>query len=290
MSKTRRAIVVGAAGQDGSYLCESLLEDDYEVVGVVRRDPATPIPNLEAIAARVALRRADLADDGALAEIVREVEPHEIYNVASVSFGPDAWAEPVLTAQLGTVPLAQLLEAIRKLREPARLFQASSAWVFGRPSESPQSEATPYAPTEPYGAAKAFGDFLVRAYRGRHDLFACSGILFNHESPRRPERFVTRKVTRAAAAISLGISQTVELGDLTSRRDWGYAPDVVRGARAMLAAEEPDDFVLATGETHSVEELAMVAFRHVGLDWREHVVVDHGPHPGRRWRRRGSGR
>jgi GDPmannose 4,6-dehydratase len=273
---TLRAVVLGASGQDGSYLCESLVADGYEVVAVIRRDPADAIPNLEEVRSSLSLAQVDLGDLDGLDRLLREVEPHEVYNVASVSFGPDAWTDPVRTTQLGTAPVARLLETIRSSREPARFFQASSAWVFGQPSVTPQDERTPYAPTEPYGAAKSFGDFLIRSYRARYDLFACSGILFNHESPRRPERFVTRKITMAAARTSLGLQDTVTLGDLDAERDWGYAGDVVRGARAMLAADAPGDYVLATGTTHSVGELTELAFNRVGLDWKDHVVVDAG--------------
>lgn len=279
---TPRAVVLGASGQDGSYLCESLVGDGYEVVAAIRSDPAGPLPNLEDVRPSLSIARVDLGDLDGLDRLLREVEPHEVYNVASVSFGPDAWTAPVETTQLGTASVARLLETIRSARDPARYFQASSAWVFGQPTVTPQNEGTPYAPIEPYGAAKAFGDFLVRSYRARYDLFACSGILFNHESPRRPERFVTRKITLAAAKASLGLQDTVTLGDLDSERDWGYAGDVVRGARAMLAADAPGDYVLATGATHSVGELAELAFDRVGLDWRNHVVVDDGL-------RRGSG-
>jgi GDPmannose 4,6-dehydratase len=269
-----RAVVFGASGQDGSYLCESLVNDGYEVVAAIRKDTGAPIPNLEAVRSSLLLAQVDLGDLDGVDRLLREVEPHEVYNVASVSFGPDAWSDPVRTAELGTAPVVRLLETIRSMRNPARFFQASSAWVFGRPSVAPQDEQTPYAPIEPYGAAKAFGDFLIRSYRARYDLFACSGILFNHESPRRPEQFVTRKITLAAAKASLGLQADLTLGDLEAERDWGYAGDVVRGARAMLAADAPGDYVLATGTTHSVGELAALAFERVGLDWTEHVVID----------------
>lgn len=281
MADERRAVVVGAAGQDGSYLCEALIEDGYSVTGVVRSDPAGALPNLHAVRDRMTLVRADLADTAELERLLADVQPDQLYNVASVSFGPDAWADPVATTALGTVALAGLLEAVRRCPRPPRFFQASSAWVFGRPSVAPQNEATPIAPVEPYGAAKAFGNALIRAYRDRYDLFACSGIFFNHESPRRPERFVTRKVTRAAARVSLGLADGVTLGDLDAQRDWGYAADYVGAARAMLDAATPDDYVVATGKLHSVRELAELAFSHVGLDWQRHVRVDDGLGRGR---------
>jgi GDPmannose 4,6-dehydratase len=274
MSAARRALVIGAAGQDGSYLTELLVEKGYDVTGVIRRDPADRIPNLDGVRDRIALVQADLGDAPRLEQAIRDFEPDEIYNLASVSFGPDAWSDPVLTAQLGTVALTALLEAIRASRVPARFFQASSAWVFGQPEHSPQNEQTPYAPSEPYGAAKAFGDFLVRAYRARYDQFACSALFYNHESPRRPERFVTRKITRAAAAIKLGLQSEVVLGDIDAARDWGYAKDFVAAVWAMLQADEPEDYVIATGEPHTVRELIELAFSHVGLDWEEHVTFN----------------
>jgi GDPmannose 4,6-dehydratase len=274
MSGARRALVIGAAGQDGSYLAELLLEEGYDVVGIVRRSLTETIPNLEHVRDRVDLVRADLAHTASVLRAVKEYQPAEVYNVASVSFGPDAWEDPALTVELGGLAVARLLEGFRTLAAPPRFFQASSSWVFGRPSESPQSIRTPYAPVEPYGAAKALGDFLVRAYRERHDLFACSGIFFNHESPRRPERFVTRKITRAAASIALGDSESLALGDLDAKRDWGFAGDYVRAAWLMLQADAPGDYVVATGEARTVRQFAEVAFTAAGLDLDRHLSVD----------------
>jgi GDPmannose 4,6-dehydratase len=271
---TPRALVLGAAGQDGSYLSELLVARGYEVTGVVRSDPTGPIPNLDAVRDELRLVQADLADPGPLAGLVEDVAPAEIYNFASVSFGPDAWRDPIGTAQLGAVAVCGLLEAIRASAGGARLFQASSAWVFGRPERSPQTESTPYAPVEPYGAAKAFADFLVGAYRGHHGVFACSGILYNHESPRRSERFVTRKITRTAAAIKLGLARELVLGDVDVARDWGYARDVVQAAWLMLQAERPEDYVIATGESHTVRELLELAFGMLDLDWEDYVRLD----------------
>jgi GDPmannose 4,6-dehydratase len=231
-------------------------------------------PNLDSIRNEIRLVEADIADFDRLEAEIREAAPQEVYNVASISFGPDAWADPVQTGRVGALAVGALLEAVRGSTPNARVFQASTAWVFGRPEESPQNESTPYAPVEPYGAAKAHADFLIRAYRERHGIFACSGILYNHESPRRPPRFVTRKITRAAAAIKLGMEQEVVLGDVDATRDWGYAKDVVEAAWLMLQAERPADYVIATGESHTVRELAEIAFASLGLDWHDHVRVD----------------
>lgn len=268
------AAVIGAAGQDGSYLTELLLEHEYHVVGIVRSDPSEELPNLEHVRDRIELVRADLADTAAIVDALATYEPSELYNFASVSFGPDAWTDPVGTAELGALAIARLLEAIRSTSPGLRFFQASSAWVFGRPTEVPQNELTPYAPVEPYGAAKAFGDFLIRGYRERHDLYACSGLFYNHESPRRPVRFVTRKITNAAASIALGLSDRLVLGDVEAQRDWGFAGDYVRAAWMMLQADEPADHVIATGHGHTVRAFAETAFSLVGLDLDRHLGVD----------------
>lgn len=274
MSRALSALVLGASGQDGSYMAELLVERGYHVVGMVRRDVEENIPNLAAVRDRIDLVRADLLDTEIIARTIAEHESSELYNFASVSFGPDAWSDPVRTLELGSVAVARLLEVVLRAQRPPRFFQASSAWVFGQPSESPQTERTPYAPVEPYGAAKALGDFLIRSYRMHYDLFACSGIYYNHESPRRPDRFVTRKITKAAASIRAGRSTELELGDLDARRDWGYAVDYVKAAWLMLQADEPRDYVVATGETHTVRDLLELAFRGAALDWEPHVRVD----------------
>jgi GDPmannose 4,6-dehydratase len=274
MTPARSAVVIGAAGQDGSYMVELLLEQGYHVVGIVRRSPADDIPNLAAVRDRIDLVRADLMDTDTIERAVADFAPAELYNFASVSFGPDAWSDPVRTVELGSMAVARLLEIVRRAEPSPRFFQASSAWVFGRPRESPQTERTPYAPVEPYGAAKALGDFLIRGYRTRYGLFACSAIFYNHESPRRPERFVTRKITKAAATIRAGLATELELGDLDARRDWGYARDYVRAAWLMLQASEPADYVVATGETHTVRELVEIAFTAAGLEWERYVKVD----------------
>ena len=268
------ALVIGAAGQDGSYLTELLLEQGYRVVGIVRGDLSDEMPNLEHVRNRIELVRADLANTEAVVDALATYEPSELYNFASVSFGPDAWNDPVRTAELGALAIARLLEGIRSTNPALRFFHSSSAWVFGRPTNVPQTELTPYAPVEPYGAAKAFGDFLIRGYRERHDLYACSGLFYNHESPRRPARFVTRKITNAAASIALGLSDRLVLGDVEAQRDWGFAADYVRAAWLMLKADEPSDYVIATGQAHTVRGFAETAFSHVGLDLERHLSVD----------------
>lgn len=274
MTTQRCALVLGAAGQDGSYACEQLIDDGYRVVGAVRRDPAGTMPNLAGVRDRLELVRVELEDTRALIEVFDRIGPDEVYNFASVSFGPDAWADPARTTALGTVAIVELVEALRVVAPTARLFQASSAWIFGRPGATPQDETTPYAPIEPYGAAKAFGNHLLRAYRERYGLHYCSGIFYTHESPRRPEKFVVRKVTRTAARIKLGLADSLTLGDLDAHRDWGYAPDFARAARLMLQAAEPFDYVVATGVDHTIRDLLDLAFGSVGLDWTPYVRSD----------------
>ena len=270
---TRRALVTGIGGQDGSLLAELLLEQGYEVVGVVRRG-STDYPNLAAIRDRVQLVGADLLDRRSLEDTLREVQPHELYNLASVSFVPASWEEPVLTAEFAAVGVTTVLEAIRKVDPSIRFYQASSSEIFGEPREVPQTERTPLDPVTPYGVAKAYAHFIVRSYRRRYDLHASSGILYNHESPRRPLDFLPRKVSHGVARIAEGLQGELWVGDLDARRDWGYAGDYVRAMWLMLQLDEADDYVVATGETHSVEELVAAAFGHAGLDWQEFVHVD----------------
>jgi GDPmannose 4,6-dehydratase len=250
-----RAIVTGVAGQDGSYLGELLAGRGYDVRGVDRGD-------------------VDLLDRAALAALLRDVEPAEVYNLASPSFVPASWEEPVEVARLAAVGLTALLEAVREVDPAIRLFQASSAEVYGEPAETPQTERTSIRPLSPYGAAKAYGNFIVDAYRRRYGLHASCGILYNHESPRRPVDFLPSKVAHGVAAIASGRQSELVLGDLDVRRDWGYAPDYVEAMSLMLQQDEPSDYVVATGELHTVQELVELAFAHVGLDWREHVRVD----------------
>ena len=269
----RRALITGIGGQDGSLLAELLVAEGYDVYGVIRRDGAA-YPNLAAIRDSIELIQADLTDQAALTEALRECRPHEVYNLASVSFVPMSWEYPVLTAELAAVGATSLLEAIRATDESIRFYQASSSEIFGEPVASPQHEDTPLNPLTPYGVAKAYAHFIARSYRKRYGLHASCGILFNHTSPRQSVEFLPRKVAAAAASISLGKSSEVRLGELSARRDWGYAGDYVRAQWLMLQQDTPDDYVIATGETHSVEELVATAFGHVGLDWRDHVRVD----------------
>ena len=264
--------MTGVGGQDGSLLAEFLLEQGYEVTGVVRRLAA--YENLAAIRDRVELIQADLLDQLSLVRALRSSRPQEVYNLASVSFVPASWDQPILTAEFAAVGVTTLLEAIREVDPAIRFYQASSSEIFGEPADTPQTEATPLAPLTPYGVAKAYGHFITRSYRARYGLHASSGILYNHESPRRPLNFLPRKVAHGAAAIALGLEGELWLGDLDARRDWGYAGDFVRAMWLMLQQEEPGDYVIATGESHSVEELVSCAFGRVGLDWREYVRVD----------------
>jgi GDPmannose 4,6-dehydratase len=270
----RRGLITGIAGQDGSLLAELLLADGYEVFGIVRRATSEQFDNLAAIRDRVELVQADLLDELSLVDALSEFRPHEVFNLASPSFVPMSWKEPVLTAEFAAVGVTALLESIRLVDPEIRFYQASSSEIFGEPREVPQTEETALSPVTPYGVAKAYGHLIVRSYRRRYGLYACSGILYNHESPRRPLDFVTRKIAHAAAAISLGLAGELWLGDLDARRDWGYAGDYVRAMALMLRQEEPDDFVISGGVAHSVQELVELAFGHVGLDWREYVHID----------------
>ena len=270
----RRALITGIAGQDGSYLAELLLGQGYEVVGVVRRPPSERYGNIEHIRERIELVQADLLDQLSLVAALRTTQPHEVYNLASVSFVPSSWQQPVLTAEFAAVGVTTMLEAIRLVDPAIRFYQASSSEIFGDPPETPQTERTPLAPVTPYGVAKAYGHFMTRSYRRQYGLHATSGILYNHESPRRPLDFVPRKIANAAARISLGLQSDLWLGNLEGRRDWGYAGDYVRAMWLMVQQDEPGDYVIATGETHTVEELVSVAFEHVDLDWRDYVHVD----------------
>jgi GDPmannose 4,6-dehydratase len=277
----RRALITGIGGQDGSLLAELLLGQGYDVYGVVRRPTSERFENLEAIRERIELIQADLLDQLSLVDALRSVRPHEVYNLASPSFVPMSWKQPVLTAEFAAVGVTAMLEAIRLVDEDVRFYQASSSEIFGEPRDVPQTEGTPLAPVTPYGVAKAYGHFITRSYRRRYGLFACSGILFNHESPRRPLDFVTRKVAHAAAAISVGAAGELWLGDLDARRDWGYAADYVRAMWLMLQQDDPDDYVVATGASHSVRDLVTCAFEHLGLDWQEYVHIDESLQRGR---------
>jgi len=270
----RRALITGIGGQDGSLLAELLLEEGYEVYGIVRRAPSKRYDNLEAITDQLELIQADVLDQPSLVSALEACGPEEVYNLASVSFVPMSWRQPVLTAEFAAVGVTTMLEAIRLFDPSIRFYQASSSEIFGEPREVPQNEETPLSPLTPYGVAKAYGHFIVRSYRRRYGLHASSGILYNHESSRRPLDFVTRKVAHAAAAIQLGLEGELWLGDLDARRDWGYAGDYVRAMWLILQQDEPDDYVIATGLLHSVRDLVSLAFEHVGLDWQEYVHID----------------
>ena len=271
---SRRALVTGIAGQDGSLLAELLLGKGYEVAGIVRPGSAGPFANLAAMQGRLELVQVDLLDEAQLGVTLAALAPDEIYNLAAPSFVPRSWDEPVATAEFAAVGATALLEAVRRRRPEARFYQASSSEIFGEPRETPQTEETPLSPLTPYGVAKAYAHFIVRSYRLRYGLHVSSGILYNHESPRRPLDFLPRKVSAGAAAIKLGLQQELVLGDLDARRDWSYAGDSVRAMWLMLQQDVPDDYVIASGVLHSVRDLVEVAFAHVGLDWRDHVRVD----------------
>jgi GDPmannose 4,6-dehydratase len=268
-----RALITGIGGQDGSLLAEFLLGQGYDVYGVVRRS-ASSYPNLEPILDELTFVQADLNDELSLVRALRYSRPDEVYNLASVSFVPASWEQPVLTAQLAAVGATALLEAIREVDGSIRYYQASSSEIFGEPLESPQSDTTPLNPLTPYGVAKAYAHLITRSYRHRYGLHASCGILFNHTSPRQALEFVMRKVAHAAASIKLGQSDEVRLGDLSARRDWGYAGDYVRAQWLMLQRDAPGDYVIASGVSRSVEELVECAFGYAELDWREHVRID----------------
>ena len=270
----RRALIIGIAGQDGSLLAELLLAEDYDVFGVVRQPVSGRFDNLVPIRDRIELLQSDVLDELSLVDVLSSCRPHEVYNLASPSFVPMSWRQPVLTAEFAAVGCTALLEAIRRVDDEIRFYQASSSEIFGEPREVPQTEETPLAPVTPYGVAKAYAHFITRSYRRHYGLHASSGILYNHESSRRPLDFVTRKISKAAAAISLGLERELALGDLDARRDWGFAGDYVRAMWLMVQREAPADYVIATGESHSVRDLVEVAFGHVDLDWAEHVRID----------------
>ena len=270
----KTALITGITGQDGSYLAEFLLGLGYRVVGMVRRTSTINFDRIKHIQDEVEIVQGDLLDQSSLMEIIREHQPDEVYNLAAQSFVPTSFSQPVLTGEFTALGVTRLLEAIRHVKPDARFYQASSSEMFGKVVEVPQRETTPFHPRSPYGVAKVYGHWITVNYRESYGLFACSGILFNHESPRRGLEFVTHKVTHAAARIKLGLQRELHLGNLDARRDWGYAGDYVRGMWLMLQQDRPDDYVLATGETHSVRELCEAAFGYLGLNWEEHVVVD----------------
>jgi GDPmannose 4,6-dehydratase len=271
---SRRAIITGITGQDGSYLAELLLEKGYHVVGVTRRLSSSNYWRIEHLLDRIELRPADLLDQLSLIRVIADVRPHEFYNLAAMSFVPASWDQPFLTGEFNSQGVTRVLEAIRHVDSSIRLYQASSSEMFGKVREVPQTELTPFYPRSPYGVSKVFGHYITVNYRESYGLFACSGILFNHESPRRGLEFVTRKVTDGVARIKLGLADTVSLGNLDAQRDWGFAGDYVCAMWLMLQQDRADDYVIATGVSHSVQQLVETAFGHVGLDWRKHVKLD----------------
>jgi GDPmannose 4,6-dehydratase len=268
------ALITGVTGQDGSYLAELLLAKGYRVIGIVRRSSTTPYERIAHLVDRVELISADLLDQHSLVEAIAGCGPDEIYNLAAQSFVQTSWKQPVLTGEFTALGVTRMLEAMRRVAPTARFYQASSSEQFGKVLETPQRETTPFYPRSPYGVAKVYGHWITVNYRESYGLYAVSGILFNHESPRRGLEFVTRKVTDAAARISLGLQRELRLGNLDARRDWGFAGDYVDAMWRMLQQPTPDDYVIGTGETHSVRDLCEVAFARVGLDWRDYVVQD----------------
>jgi GDPmannose 4,6-dehydratase len=270
----RRALITGVTGQDGSYLAELLLEKGYEVHGMVRRASTEKFERIEHLRERITLHQGDLLDQRSLVDALRASNPDEVYNLAAMSFVAVSWIQPTLTAEFTGVGVTRMLEAVREACPQTRFYQASSSEMFGKVRATPQDEATPFYPRSPYGVAKAYGHHITVNYRESYDLFACSGILFNHESPRRGLEFVTRKIAWHAAAIRHGLRDELRLGNLDASRDWGYAKDYVDAMWRMLQQDEPDDFVIATGQSHTVQRCVEIAFDHVGLDWRRHVVID----------------
>ncbi|MBI1912014.1 MAG: GDP-mannose 4,6-dehydratase [Deltaproteobacteria bacterium] len=270
----KKALVTGVTGQDGSYLSEFLLEKGYEVYGMVRRASVERFDRIEHIREKLNLIQGDLTDQSSLDEAVKSIQPDEVYNLAAQSFVPTSWNQPTLTGEVTGMGTTRLLESVRKIKPDARFYQASSSEMFGQVREVPQTELTPFHPRSPYGVAKVYGHFITVNYRESYNLFACSGILFNHESPRRGLEFVTRKITYNVAKIKLGLATELRLGNLDAKRDWGFAGDYVEAMWLMLQQSAPDDYVIATGETHTVREFVEIAFESAGLDWKKYVVID----------------
>ncbi|MFJ5713993.1 GDP-mannose 4,6-dehydratase [Neobacillus sp. NPDC093127] len=270
----KRTLITGITGQDGSYLAELLLEKGYKVYGLKRRTSTENTENIKHIQKEIEFISGDLADLSSLIQAVKLSRPDEVYNLGAQSFVADSWSQPVYTAEITGLGALNMLEAVRQIKQDARFYQASSSEMFGKVVETPQTETTPFYPRSPYGVAKVYGHWITVNYRESYDLFACSGILFNHESPRRGLQFVTRKVTDAAARIKLGLQTDLRLGNIDAKRDWGFAGDYVKAMWLMLQQEKPDDFVVATGKTHTVRDLVETAFDHVGLKWEDYVVKD----------------
>jgi GDPmannose 4,6-dehydratase len=270
----KTALITGITGQDGSYLAELLLSKGYKVYGMVRRASVEKFERIEHIRDQIELIQGDLLDQSSLVSVLKQSKPQEVYNLAAQSFVPTSWAQPVLTAEFTAVGVTRILEAIRTVDSSIRFYQASSSEMYGQVRETPQTELTPFYPRSPYGVAKAYGHYITVNYRESYDLFAVSGILFNHESPRRGLEFVTRKVTDGVARIKLGLAKDLRLGNLDARRDWGFAGDYVEAMWLMLQQTEADDYVVATGETHTVKKLVEIAFEHAGLEWEKYVTLD----------------
>lgn len=270
----KRALITGITGQDGSYLAELLLSEGYEVIGLIRRSSTLTVERISHIQDQITLVSGDLVDEVSLINLLRDYRPVEVYNLAAQSFVQTSWTQPLLTGEITALGVTRLLDAIRIVDPEIRFYQASSSEMFGRVRSVPQDENTPFYPRSPYGVAKVYGHWITVNYRESYDLHASSGILFNHESPRRGLEFVTRKITHGVARIKQGIDKEIRLGNLDAQRDWGYAADYVRAMHAMLQRDTPDDFVIATGETHSVRELCEVAFHAAGLNYEHHVVID----------------
>lgn len=270
----KKALITGITGQDGSYLADLLLEKGYKVYGLVRRTSTPIMVNLEHIKDQIEFVSGDITDLSSLIRIVEQIQPDEVYNLAAQSFVGSSWEQPVLTGNITGLGVTNMLEAVRIAKLDARFYQASSSEMFGKVVETPQKETTPFYPRSPYGVAKLYGHWITVNYRESFNMYTCSGILFNHESPRRGVEFVTRKITDAVAQIKLGLANELRLGNLDAKRDWGFAGDYVKAMWLMLQQDTPDDFVISTGETHTVEEFVEIAFSHVGLNWRDYVVID----------------
>jgi len=270
----KKALITGVTGQDGSYLAELLLNKGYEVHGIVRRSSSSNFERIEHIQDDITLVQGDLLDQNSLIEAIEGCQPDEIYNLGAQSFVPTSWNQPVLTGEFTALGVTRLLEATRLVNKDIRFYQASSSEMFGKVAEVPQNEQTEFYPRSPYGVAKLYAHWITVNYRESYDMFCCSGILFNHESPRRGLEFVTKKVTNAVARIKLGLSNELKMGNLDAKRDWGFAGDFVEAMWLMLQQDEPEDFVISTGETHSIEELVEIAFAYAGLEWKDYVVID----------------
>ena len=270
----KKALITGITGQDGSYLAEFLLEKGYRVAGIVRRSSTERFERIDHIKNKIELKQADLLDQLSIIDAIKEFEPDEIYNLAAQSFVPTSWTQPILTGEFTALGVTRMLEAIRHINKRIKFYQASSSEMFGKVQQVPQTEKTPFYPRSPYGVAKVYGHWITVNYRESYNIFACSGILFNHESPRRGREFVTRKVTEGAAKIKLGLAKELRLGNLDAKRDWGYAKDYVRAMWLMLQQKEPSDYVIATGKEHSVQELVEISFGRLELKWKDYVVID----------------